>query len=438
MSSSPFGQFSRGVHFISPSTISVEGVQWVCLDGPCDGRISPSAAKNMLALARLDDWDLDEGKPRIIDWSAMPDWYERGLHWRGWIPRGAMGGSIIPRPSKSILRHDSGFGFLKGTDVLPEVAVDAAQKLNLLRRKLVLLLVDLDILRIPIPEEVDCALIKRSCQNYKELLLILCRFCYGLLDLVGFFRWAACVFDRDIDSQNSPKIVTETYEWLNENFYGENIGYLVHLEAHRLEFGFRHCLQEDVPFYYPWQACYCDIPYFRRFNPNNLGVGSGSDKINDFTPYDQYLQDILRHDNSTVNLAGAPKRKHYVVDFEGWIRRQPRKEERVSKMGTDYYWEDRMMTDGSCARFHLLWRKKHNDSVETDEEDFRPRRVKGPEYNPLTPDIIRERYKFMCAPSEGEDIDPILYQARHASQYRMQIRPTNLCKYVSSKPHCTD
>jgi hypothetical protein len=434
--SSTFDQFSQGLHSISPSTISMEGVQWVCLDGPCDGRISPLAAKNMLALARLDDWDFDEGKPRIINWSATADWYKWSRHWRGWIPRGVMGGTIIPKPSKSMLRSGSSFATLKGIDVLPEVAVDAAHKLNQLRSILMSFLPDLKILQIPVPDEADCSLIRRSCQSSKELLLILCRFSYGLLDLVGFFRWAACVFDRDIVGQNLPKVVTQTYEWLDENFYGENLGYLVHLEAHRQEFGFRLCLEESVPFYYPWQARYSAIPHFRWFNPDNLGVGFESDKMKDFRPYNQYLQDVLKYNNTTVNLDGLPKRKHYVVDFEGWIRQQPRKEEQMLKMGKDYYWEDCAMADGSCTRFHLLWWKQ-DDLVETDEEDCRPIRVKGPDYNPLTPDIIRERYKFVCVLSEGEDIDPVLYQAWCRSQYHSQIQPTSLCKYISSRVHCT-
>ena len=54
----------------------------------------------------------------------------------------------------------------------------------------------------------------------------LCQLCYHMLDLVGFFQWAACVFDKEIKC-NIMKVVTETYKWLNENFTGRNIGYLM-------------------------------------------------------------------------------------------------------------------------------------------------------------------------------------------------------------------
>ena len=184
---STFVQFSRGMNPVSPSTISVGDVQWACLGGPCDGQISPLAAKNMLPLARLYAWDFVEGKPQIIDWSATTDWYEWAFHWRGWIPRGAMGGSIIPRPSQSMLPHNPMLGTLKGTDVLPEATIHVAHKLNILRTKLKSLLPDLHTLMIPVPAEVDCLMVGRSCKTSKELMLVLCRFCYGLLDLVGFF-----------------------------------------------------------------------------------------------------------------------------------------------------------------------------------------------------------------------------------------------------------
>ena len=40
-------------------------------------------------------------------------------------------------------------------------------------------------------------------------------------------------------------------------------------------------------------------------------------------------------------------------------------------MAKDYYWEDCMTTEGTCARFHLLWQRT-TDKVESDEEDCCP------------------------------------------------------------------
>ena len=66
----------------------------------------------------------------------------------------------------------------------------------------------------------------------------LCRLCYHMLDLVGFFRWAACIFDEEI-KHNTVKVVAETYKWLNKTFTGRNISYKIHLDASCREFGFR-------------------------------------------------------------------------------------------------------------------------------------------------------------------------------------------------------
>ena len=84
---------------------------------------------------------------------------------------------------------------------------------------------------IPIPKEVDLAALKIPCSSYLQLLSTFCQFCYGMADLLGFFRWCACIFDREIDSQNTLRFISNSFEWLGENFTGKGMGYLVQLLA---------------------------------------------------------------------------------------------------------------------------------------------------------------------------------------------------------------
>ena len=347
----------------------------------------------------------------MIDWAIFADWYERDLHWRGWIPTGAIGGHIIPRPSASMLPRDPMLKPLRGQDVLPTATVQAMEKLNALRTALLTLCQDIKVLNIPIPDELDLSLLHRLYRRSECLLKDLCRSCYRMLDLVGFFRWAVCIFTRELHSEDDAgRIVAETYEWLDDNFKGKSIGYLIHLDAHHREFGFRLCMNERIPFYYPWLDTFTTMPWLRRFDPNVLCLNPDKPEPppTDFRPYDQYLQNVLNLKNRTVEIPGLPRRTHYVVDFDGWARRWVRAGERPSRMSKECYWEDIIIGGGSgCVRIHHLWRKKQLDSRE---------------YTPFPPDIIRERYKFKFAPCEGDVYDTVTYKWSRDCR-RSQIRP---------------
>ena len=403
---------------------------WISLDKPLVWRVPARASKETLPLSRLDDWDLEEGRPRIINWSEQADWYDRQLHWRGWIPEGIIGSPIVPKPVKKLLPYDPAKGALKGSSVLSKNTLDAAYRLNTLRNGLKVFLSDLTACSIPVPEEVDLPSLQEPCTSSARLLTALCRFCYGIVDLIGFFRWAACVFEREIDSQNTPHNITQTYKWLGENFPGKSIGYLIHLEAHHREFGFRLCLKEGVPFYYPWFNRYNNNPRFSRFKPEILSASlpdieiPPSYIISDFRPYDQYLQKSGGLNNKTVKLVGLPKCKPFVVDFEGWIRRSLRKEERLSEMKKRYYWEDCATKGGKeFTRIFMLWRVKDRDEEDSEDEQRPSFRE---EYSPIEPDIFRERHKFLCAPSEGEAVDPFLHQRlkNNAPSLALRLQPS--------------
>ena len=112
--------------------------------------------------------------------------------------------------------YDPAKGAIAVITFLPKVSIDAAHQFNELRSSLKRLLPDLTTYDIPIPKEVDLAALKIPCSSYSQLLSTLCRFCYGMADLLGFFRWCACVFDREIDSQNASRFISNSFEWLGE------------------------------------------------------------------------------------------------------------------------------------------------------------------------------------------------------------------------------
>ena len=202
-----------------------------------------------------------------------------------------------------ILPQDPMLWPLRGAEVLPSAAIEAIHRLNTLRMQLKLL-PGMRELGIPIPGELDISLHGQLYRTSNALLTDLWRLCYHMLDLVGFFQWAACIFDEEIKC-NTVRVVTDTYKWLNETFTGRNIGYLIHLDASHSEFGSHFCIDQEVPFYYPWSPTYKTMPWLRRFDPDSLGLDPkkpGLPPAAYFSPYNQYLQDILGLDNKTVNI----------------------------------------------------------------------------------------------------------------------------------------
>ena len=217
-----------------------------------------------------------------------------------------------------------------------------------------------------------------------------------MVDLLGFFRWCACIFDREIDSQNTLRFISNSFEWLGENFMGKGIGYLVHLDAHYREFGFTLCLQEGIPFYYPWLCHYDTVLRFDHFNPGTLKVSLPEGPresplgLSDFRPYDKFLQVVEGQNNTPIELMGCLKRTPFVIDFEGWIWRSVRKEEKLRQLKRRFYWEDCPISKGmGCTRIFFLWRRREEEEEDSSENSDRFLPC-GADYRPLEAEILRE------------------------------------------------
>ena len=419
--SSSFQQIFPGPDkHLAISTTVVEGLWWIGMVGPSPkSQISPQARHRTEPLKRLDNWDLNAGRPRLIDWATVPDWYDRNVHWRGWIPRDAVDSNVIPCPSESGIPREPLIVGTQGKEYLSEDTIEGAFKLNELRKALLDFLPDIKTLHIPIPAPAPTSMFDKAYEDAEQLGEDLCRLCYGMVDLVGFFRWASSVFSREIASRRVWYSIVEGYKWLDYNFRDKSIGYLVHLEAHRTEFSFQFCIQNGVPLYYPWYNQYREIPCLKRFDPFFLGLDS--DKLTtaqaaqlNFFPFNRHLQEVGGRDQTPVKINWPSRRLHRIVDFEGWVQRELREGEDPGQMEQAYYWEDCMTEGGSgCYRFYHLWRPSGNCDlgVETSSDDGDG--DDPPIHNPC---IIREHYKFRHAPSLDDEISPVTYSRTKSLQ----------------------
>lgn len=402
-----YQQFSKGVTPIRPSTAFVDGVQWGCLDGPV---VVPRNAQHLMdPTKRRGTWDLSTYSPQGIDWTKGADWYNPAVHWRGWIPRDAIGSETIPHPDPVALgASDPLVTPVCLGHLIPPKTLAAAQELNLQLSEICRLVVDIKQYRIHRPPPVDTSVINSHFQSLEDLAIALCEFCYGMVDLVGFCRWVSVVF-HDL-MPNITNKMQQTFEWVNYSFTGRNLGYLVHLGLHRHEFGFQFCIEHDVPFYYPWLQKYQDWGHLQRFDPLRLAVAAEDQSRlmgrsqTFFGPYDLFLQATEDYTNQTREKPQQPRREHWVVDFEGWSRRRVRPEETTGGLQRECYWEDVPIDKDKCLRVYQKWRKK--SGVEEDEAPFQYYGFDPPPgHDPRDLTIYREIYKFACAPSSDSVIN---------------------------------
>ena len=148
-----FSQFTLAG--ITPLVSSLEKDEsrmiWISLDKPLVWCIQAQASKETWPLSRLDNWDLEGGQPHIINWSEQADWYDRQLHWRGWIPEGIIGSPIVLKPVKKLLPYNLAKGALKGSSVLSKNTLDTTYWLNTLQNGLKVFLSDLTACSIHVP-----------------------------------------------------------------------------------------------------------------------------------------------------------------------------------------------------------------------------------------------------------------------------------------------
>ena len=277
------------------STTIVKGLRWMMLGPSAKSQISPEAHLHTEPLKHLYNRDLNTGQPRLIDWATIPDWYDHSVHWRGWILVDALDTDIIPCPSESHIPFDPIIVGTLGKEFLTEEMIGGAFKLNNLRKELLDFFLDLKRLHIPIPAPALTLMFDKAYEDTDQLREDLCHLCYGMLDLIGFFRWASFVFSRELARCRVWHSIIDIYEWLDYSFVGKSIGYLVHLEAHQTEFSFQFCIQNEVPLYYPWYNKYREIPCLKQFDPFFLGLDSrhlvmAQARELNFFPFDQHLQ----------------------------------------------------------------------------------------------------------------------------------------------------
>lgn len=160
--------------------------------------VTVSAHQNLSPLEQDSLWDLDHSHPSGLDWGQEVDWYERVFHWRGWIPKDGLGGSIIPDPKDCGLRTKVGESWMASRAILGSEFVHAAECLNCLLSTLrQLLAADLMLRRIPTPTPINMVVFNYDFHQGLSLDWTICNVCY-----IGFCH------------------------------------HLVHLESHYQEFGF--------------------------------------------------------------------------------------------------------------------------------------------------------------------------------------------------------
>lgn len=401
------------------SIVSRSDSDWIGLN--CDAsrnipRDALQVPKHDLMMGDFNDY----GDCIQTDWMNCPNWYDRGYHWRGFIPKGGeISGrdiwrvkEVIPSPNDTNL-----------VCIHRGVYRERARLSSDLEAWCKRLVTALRLSHVPRPVQPEDELIRSSYIRKEMALRAAALHARQYHDRLGFFLWMIATYSEILQEPNSKIDWEQLQDRWDTTIAQEKTGYIVDLVRDWQEFGFGFCVQERVPVYYPWTSLLKTDKRFARFNPSYLGAidvtdGAPYSPVLPFTPkwtdpdFDYFLQPFRLGSAKPeiIPYKGqlAPT-TDYAVDYEGWSRRSidnPTKKLLLTACA------HRIIQDPShTARIFLRYLPLPGtspdvtgfDSSDDEEDSSIPITKADMRYE-------RERFKFKYAPCAGEVIDPVTAQ----------------------------
>ncbi|KAF8074477.1 hypothetical protein FPV67DRAFT_1665239 [Lyophyllum atratum] len=360
-----------------------------------------------------------------MEWAVNPSWFHLSKHHHAWIPVADQKKLSTPwyyrfdRPGEIRELHDGTATF--------EVSYQNTMLRDLVRIK--------DYVRgasdqaqqsgaIYLPTPFDPYRVHEVFESKAEIIRVSAEAKRSALECLGFVNWRRSLFP-------------DTYKyWLDEEIKEIDAlelgkmpkrGILVDLERDWKQLDFTVLLKHDVPVFYRWTAELAEDSRFARFDPAILKAyhegeltpstsGHGyidpeqDNKIfeirSKLRKYDEFLQSVEVADEITYGDPSAADAKHFVVDFQGWHRREIRDKGSLVMMAEAFTARILQEAEGEVI-VYTRWLARpvgeetldYGMSYPTSDADEDP--VNDPE------DLhqLREFYKDPFAPGAGEEVD---------------------------------
>lgn len=414
MSPVPMGMYQRLGRPVRASTALIENQRFVSLWTPTLGHVPNNAWTYREPHHRQSSFSLT-GVPKAIDWAVFADWFDLSVHWRGYIPEGALEGDWWHTLAEYVVPVGNGYG------VMEKVVEWRTNRILHLRRYLEAMVDVLPILsnHIPIPKMEDLTILTASHPSEVGAYHAMAKSRAQFVDLAGFFCYLREAFveffeDGGIDEKHFPSQLW--VPWTKQRKMGYLVDFAQHWRTHNIPMWLAH----NIPIHYPWSEAMADISRLARLDPeflqahdedvlgahDPLSEPAVSFHVQEEEEYNEWLQvkshygynnPVQEFPNEGLHLSRI---EFLFIDFEDWDTRPIDNSLEASSLSEIYFFKDR--TERQSQR---QYRRIYG---------FRPRKEDTAEhieillpYSTLNfPYSHRELYKFVYTTAAGTETPP--------------------------------
>ncbi|KAK7007321.1 hypothetical protein R3P38DRAFT_3212303 [Favolaschia claudopus] len=400
--------------------------EWVAINGRCSD--IPANAMDYSERTHYQDQysAMDQfGRYLTIEWADQPDWYDLRVHSRGWIPLAKENDRNRGSWARSTKTHLN----VEGPDIdgrwtlaeadRREVEADLRFFRMLMEKVGESPLMDLET-HIEVPPLFDYDKLSSLQNSQSEVHEIVMEARRSALEHMGWLAWWTASVPRWNEGLTIE--VTRSVMELELSTY-KKTGYLFKLGRVYESVNFGLLVKNEVPFYYPWSSLEMMNKRLARLDPRLIEEWYRSNESNEMkelwvediplpfapfdhaTHYDEFLQlkiDPYCRPRKPLPVSdGDGELAFAMIDRQGWRRRGLAFDESPEELHKLYHHvvvqsKSKRKTTVIFQRFHPKPRKEIlTADMDVEMEDF-PR---------LNEQVVRERFKCLCAPSYGQKFD---------------------------------
>lgn len=373
----------------------------------------------------------------VMDWSLEPDWYNRLVHWRAWIP---LDWAELATP----------WYHKYNESVYPEEAREGPNPVYQLSRDWV------RIARKDITAVMKCCRMIRSKTDYPsegplpvhfsfDRLLDQFKTSYeaeivaadarcAMLDGLGFLGWWCGIQPTNWEEHLPQEIIETIKSWSPVDRKTRGVLFDIHRDWQEMNIGL--LVRKDVPIFYPWTIVEATNPRFSRLSPAFLKAYDSiafdaeghktreeihladmpgiQPKVHDLSRFDEFLQDGFEGFRSSDYDSSQPVTQHtrvYIKDFYNWKIRLVSSEAHRRMYARRFY--STVIHDGPSS-YVMCWRFRPTSSrsstaarqyvpMDVDDQSDYGDDEDDDEWKALAEEdyVVREIYKLNYAPNPG-------------------------------------
>lgn len=355
------------------------------------------------------------GKFEDMDWAVDHDWYRPSTHWRGWIPIKDFENEFPTPPFLDFDVPAPSFETMRGLwHIALRYAIDLGTRFEMLENLVSQCArINLGVPPLVRPPAFDSEhfLGDTPFDSEPELQAAAAALRRAIADRMGWLTWFRTAIPQPILQEKLPFILLNQL-LLETRIEYRKRGYILRLADSWQEANIPLWLTHKLPILYCWRFEEGEIDRLARMNPKLIAGDASNDRITlhyveDDEQFRTAARNSILYDDffqikvpTVVNedLSFEMDAVLFIIDFEGWGRRQLPIGSDISVYSTRYFFksEDGETPAGTPNVIFWRWRKKSISITQ---------RLSPPPIGEVDESFIREMYKDAYAPRRGRRFD---------------------------------